>query len=107
MLVIENFLTLLMLYAERTLGNVTSRQVSVKLIGEISLQALTKHGTVLGHGTPKFASQLPIQKYLLSLSPFGLLHRTSLEEISYKRNCERSCPFKINSGEQLYFLGIC
>lgn len=50
-----------MLYAASTLAQEKSSQFSVKHIGGISLKLLIKHGTVLGHGTPKFVSQLKLQ----------------------------------------------
>lgn len=52
-----------MLHAASTLANEKSRKFSVKNTEGISLQVLIKHGTVLGHGTPKFASQLPLVRY--------------------------------------------
>lgn len=62
MLVIDNFITFLMPHAASTLAQEKSSQCSVKYIGGISLKLLIKHRTILEHGTPKFVSQLQLQK---------------------------------------------
>lgn len=61
-LVTDDFLTFLMLYAASTLTHEKARQFSVKHIGGISLRVLIKRGTVVEHGTSKFVPWLQLQK---------------------------------------------